>query len=113
MDRINTKVIFKETNLLSVNQINAQIKLTEVWKSQNIPSYPIQWPTRKDEIIRTGLKSSNKPELSIKGKTCIQSQTFINDAAKIWNNAPSDIKECKSIYAAKKQIKIYIQSLPI
>ena len=49
----------------------------------------------------------------VKGKTCIQSQTFINDAAKIWNNAPSDIKECKSIYAAKKQIKIYIQSLPI
>ena len=92
MDRINTKVIFKETNLLSVNQINAQIKLTEVWKSQNIPSYPIQWPTRKDEIIRMGLKSSNKPELSIKGKSCIQSKTFINDAAKIWNNAPSDIK---------------------
>ena len=113
MDRINTKVIFKETNLLSVNQINAQIKLTEVWKSQNISSYPIQWPTRKDEIFRMGLKSSNKPELSIKGKSCIQSQTFINDAAKIWNNAPSDIKECKSIYAAKKQIKIYIQSLPI
>ena len=36
MDRINTKLIFKETNLLSVNQLNAQIKLTEVWKSQNV-----------------------------------------------------------------------------
>ena len=27
LDRINTKTIFKETNLLSINQLNAQIKL--------------------------------------------------------------------------------------
>ena len=33
-DRINTKAIFNETNILSVNQLNAQAKLMEVWKSQ-------------------------------------------------------------------------------
>ena len=32
--------IFKRLNLLSINQINAQIKLTEVWKSQNTVVYP-------------------------------------------------------------------------
>ena len=36
LDQINTKIIYKETNLLSVNQINAQIKLLEVWKSQKL-----------------------------------------------------------------------------
>ena len=50
------KQIFKETNLLSVNQINAQIKLTEVWKSQNTDSYPIEWTKREDVIKRQGLK---------------------------------------------------------
>ena len=40
MDRTSTKTIFIETNLLSINQINAQIKLLEIWKSQNIESYP-------------------------------------------------------------------------
>ena len=33
--------IFKDTKLLSVNQINAQIKLLEVWKSKNFQAYPI------------------------------------------------------------------------
>ena len=37
-----------------------------------------QWINRQDVIIKTGLKNSNKPDLVIKGKSNIQSQTFIN-----------------------------------
>ena len=92
MDHINNKLIFKETGLLSVNQINAQIKLTEVWKSINVNSYPIQWSKRNDVIKRPGLKDSNKPDLVITGYSIIQSQTFFNDAARVWNSAPDDIK---------------------
>ena len=62
-DRINTKTIYNETNLLSVNQLNAQIKLTEVWKSQNDNLYPIKWTKTNEVILRPGLKSSNKPDL--------------------------------------------------
>ena len=113
MDRIGTKTIFKETNLLSINQLNAQIKLLEVWKSQNIKSYPTKWKTRKEELKREGLKSNNKPELVINGRTHLQSLTFINDAANVWNNAPCAIKECTSLSTVKKQIKIYIKTLPI
>ena len=51
-DRINTKSIFNETNLLSANQTDAQIKLFGVWKAQNNKSYPIQWLNRKDEKKR-------------------------------------------------------------
>ena len=39
LDRINTKTIFNETKILSVNQIMAQIKLAEVWKSLNLVEY--------------------------------------------------------------------------
>ena len=113
MDRISTKTIFTETNLLSINQINAQIKLLEIWKSQNIKSYPTKWKTRNEEMKRDGLKTNNKPELVIKGKSYIQSQTFINDAANVWNKAPTVLKECKSLSSVKKQIRIYIKTLPI
>ena len=113
MDRISTKRIFKETKLLSVNQINAQIKLIEVWKSLNFKAYPTQWINRNDVIRRTGLKTSNKPELVIEGISCIQSQTLVNDAAKVWNEAPAIIKECKTIITAKKHIQSYTQTLPI
>ena len=112
-DRINTKTIFKETNLLSINQLNAQTKLLEVWKSQNIKSYPTQWKTRKEEQKRQGLKSNNKPELVITGRTLGQSLTFINDAASVWNNAPNSIKSCTSIISVKKQIKSFVKTLPI
>ena len=33
-DKISTKTLLKNINGLSVNQLNAQIKLTELWKSQ-------------------------------------------------------------------------------
>ena len=57
MDSINTKTVFNEAKLHSVNQINAQIKLLEVWKSMNIPAYPIEWSKRSDELKREGLKN--------------------------------------------------------
>ena len=34
-DKQSTISLFKKVNMLSVNQINAQIKLTEIWKAVN------------------------------------------------------------------------------
>ena len=113
LDKINMKTIYKETKLLSVNQINAQIKLVEVWKSLNLKNYPIQWSTRSEVMKRTGLKDSNKPELQVKGRSHLQTLTFSNDAAKIWNEAPKNIRESKTLVSAKKYIKLFVQTLPI
>ena len=38
-DKISTKSIVKSLNMLSVNQMNAQIKLTEAWKISNVTNY--------------------------------------------------------------------------
>ena len=91
----------------------AQIKLTEVWKSLNIPDYPTQWKKREDGLKKAGLKSTNKPDLIVTGKSSLQDSTFINDAARVWNSAPQAIKNCKSTSTVKKQIKIFVRSLPV
>ena len=39
------------------------------------------------------------------GKSCSQSQTFINDAPKIRNEAPRAVKDCTSLHQAKNQTK--------
>jgi hypothetical protein len=39
-DRKSTKTLLDYQNMLSVNQIAAQIKLTEMWKASNDPQYP-------------------------------------------------------------------------
>ena len=36
-DKISTKLMLEKLGMLSVNQINAQIKLTEMWKATNDP----------------------------------------------------------------------------
>ena len=48
MDKIPTEQIYKELNLPSVNQLNAQIKLLDVWKSLKSSSHPTQWSRRND-----------------------------------------------------------------
>ena len=93
--------------------MNAQIKLLEVWKSLNDEAYPLKWVPRVDLIIRQGLKSSNKPDLVITGQSKLQMQSFINDAARIWNLAPASIKDCKSIGTVKYCIKSFVKTLPI
>ena len=40
-------------------------------------------------------------------------KTFINDAIKIWNRAPKELKECSTIYTAKKAIKQFSKTVPI
>ena len=113
MDRINTNVIFNDIKILSVNQMNAQIKLLEVWKSIYVNSYPLKWVTREDSIIKQGLKFTNKPDLVVNGHSKPQMQSFFNDAAVLWNLAPKQIKECKSIGTVKKCIKTFVKTLPI
>ena len=112
-DRVNNQIIYKDLNLLSVNQLNAQIKLLDVWKSLHDETHRTRWVKRQDLLTRTGLKSSNKPDLVTNGMTRLQMNTFYNDAAFVWNKAPTSIKECKSLITAKKQINLYIKNLPI
>ena len=40
---------YKVQNILSVNQLNGQIKLNEVWKSLNSTNYLIQW--EKEQLL--------------------------------------------------------------
>ena len=115
LDRIHTEDVFKNTNLLSINQINAQIKLTEVWKSLNFSNYLTQWDkVLNDEVVSTrNLRSANKSFLKTFGRFKIAESTFINDAAKTWNEAAMELKNFKSLYSVKKEIKKYIKTLPL
>ena len=113
-DKISNKEIYHKQNLLSVNQLNGQIKLTEVWKSINKTNYPIKWeiksiPTDGSRVTR----SSNNVTLKENKHSCYTSTSFLNDAAKLWNLTPLSLRECKSIYSAKKQIRTFVTSLPL
>ena len=43
----------------------------------------------------------------------ISSGTFVNQTARIWNQAPNTIKTATSLVIAKREIRAYVRTLPI
>ena len=88
----------------SVNQINAQAKIYEMWKSVNIVNYAIKtnFVSRTDDVVQTRAISNGllKAELL----TNISQQTFLHDAIHIWNKTPNAIQQCKTQSSAKLAI---------
>ena len=99
--------------MISVNQLNAQIKLTEAWKITHVPGYPISWKlksTNEDERQTRATSANIVPETA---RTSLSQATFNNDAKNLWNQAPLSIKNCNNITGAKRAIKEYVVTLPI
>ena len=112
-DRVPTREVFKNTNLLSINQINAQIKLTEVWKSLYYVNYPTQWAKKTNQPSTARTRSSEQISLNVTGHSRVKCASFITDAAKLWNSAPIAIKTSSSLHMAKSNIKQYVSQLPV
>ena len=93
--------------------MQAQIKLTELWKVMNTDNNPLNFTHQTPaENGRETRAVSNKILVQNKASTLSQ-DTFVYDATKTWNNAPECIKHAKSLYSAKCEIKKYCASLPM
>ena len=112
-DKVSIKSLLEKFNVVSINQLNAQIKLLEIWKSLNVEDYPLE--IRQQETM----ENSTTTRAAARGKPCgigrsnLMQSSCVSDAVKLWNMAPKEITECRSMYQAKNQIKKYIRTLPI
>ena len=114
-DKISIKLMLKKFDLLSVNQLAAKIKLTEVWKSINKEGYPINLEKYKQySEINTHLLRE-QPNRTFNDYCRLQKSeySFHVDAAKLWNYAPTEIKSALSLPLAKKAIDKFCHLLPI
>ena len=114
-ERKSKKELLANTGFLSVNQLAASIKLTETWKTINIENYPIKLEPNiidrpeSDRIMRaTTTRLWNQD-----AKSRAEKESFSRNAAKLWNAAPTEITNTKTIYIAKKAIKTHCKLLPI
>ena len=78
LDKIKTEHIYKELKIPSVNQVNAQIKLLEIWKSKHSETYPIKWVTRNDVIHDRRTRASSENVLMETYGCKTLNGTFIN-----------------------------------
>ena len=112
-DKINTKVILRNVNMLSVNQLNAQIKILEVWKATSDSSHPMNIEKITHGTNTSTTRAVAKGDLLKFGKSNLVQSTYLSDASKAWNKCPESVKLCKNLWYAKKAIKTFVETLPI
>ena len=65
------------------------------------------------KIVDARTRSIQKESLIVVGKGLKLQSTFYSDAARLWNKLLNAIKNSKSLFSAKKEIKKFIWTLPI
>ena len=112
-DKNKTSDMLTKHKMLSVNQLQAQVKLTELWKVVNTDNNPLKFTHQSPaENGRETRAVSNKKLVQTKGST-LTNDSFIYDATRLWNMAPESIKMSKSLLSAKAEIKKFCVSLPL
>ena len=112
-DKISTESLLKKFNTHSVKLLNAQVKLLEVWKSQNLDNYPLEIKKQEvSESLVTTRAASNGRLVEI-GRSAKTQNSSVSDAIRIWNSAPDSVTKSKTLYQVKNAIKAYIVSLPL
>ena len=112
-DMVSIESMLDKFRMLSANQLNASVKLLEVWKAINIDDYPLTLNRQeiKTDGVTTRADSTGKP---IKmGKSAVTQRSSVSDGIHIWNNSPKNVTESKSISQAKKEIRAFAKLLPV
>ena len=109
-DKISTDFLLNKFKTLSVNQQNASIKLLEMWKSTNLEKYPLEVERQVERKEQVSTRANVRGRPCPIGRTCLTQNTCVSDAVRCWNAAPDSIKNCKSLYLAKKEIKTFVKN---
>ena len=113
MDRVSTQELMVRSGLTPINQLVAEVKLFEVWKSLREPPFTLGAlfnPIQKTTQMVT--KSSNRETLKVPGKSKVSQSGFAASGAILWNSAPSALHEAKTRHQAKRIIKEFVRTLP-
>ena len=104
-DMIPTSSLLSKYSMLSVNQLNAQIKLVEIWKALNVDDYPLTVVKQTKDNSRVNTRADTKEKPIEIGKSVLMQKTCISDAIHVWNNAPEKFIKSITLSQAKTEIK--------
>ena len=107
--------MLKKFNLLSVNQLSAQIKLQEVWKAVHIEKYGVSLDPYSAHQDVSGRVLRPQPNRIFNDTTrlVLAEHSFHVDAAKLWNTAPINVTNASRLRMAKKAILEHVLNMPI
>jgi hypothetical protein len=92
-DGIKIEDILKSLQMMSVNQIAAQIKLKEMWKALNDSQYPLRVEQKSETEDGIGTRSLTRGDLIEFGSSTNSKKSFLGSSTRLWNVAPEEIKK--------------------
>ena len=105
-DKISTAYLLNKFGMTAVNQLNGQAKLLEMWKALNIPKYPLEIKRQSQNENGVTTRADNKERPCEIGRSCLTQKTCISDAIRLWNLGPENVHLCRTVYQAKREIKL-------
>ena len=84
-----------------------------MWKANNMDKYPTKVQKMDMNDTRTSTRAVTSGRLIEVGVSTCSKNSFYNDGVKAWIKAPDSIRNCESIWSAKKEIKLFVKNLPV
>ena len=110
-ENLPIKTLLSNQQMLSVNQISAQIKLTEIWKAINQSKYPIKVTKQLTPTNARTTRGVTAGKLIEIGSSSQSLNSFIGDATRLWNKAPTTTNKSTSLYSV--EIKKFVSTILI
>ena len=109
-DRVSVKRMLEQLGWLSINQVAAEIRLTEVWKALNLNN----GLTDLFEKVQGSTRAATPNRIQLKGQNSkLKENSFLYPSVKLWNMAPLTIVMTKTESNARKAIRSFAKSLPL
>ena len=112
-DGVHTKTLLENQKMLSVNQLAANIKLTEIWKATHVDKHPVKVSYQTTSLNGRVTRGDTSGKLIEKSGSTLSINSCVGDGTRLWNKAPLNVKNASSIWSAKKEIKLFAATLPI
>ena len=112
-DRVSIQQMLEKFNMLSANQLNASVKLLEIWKALNVKDYPLTIKKQENNEMGMSTRADSAGRPVEIGKTTLTQKTSVSDSIHLWNRAPIKVTGCVTIAQVKKEIRNYVKQLPV
>ena len=109
---MSTKSMLDKFGILSINQLNAQVKLLEIWKALNLEDYPLQIKQQSAPPTGMSTRADSKGKVIEISRSNLSRNCSVSDSIRVWNLAPDSVTGAKSGVIAKKAIQDYVKNLP-
>ena len=111
-DMVSIDSLMEKFGMLSVNQLNAQVKLAEIWKALHVDDYQLQIKQQISESTRVNTRADKIGKPIEIGRSNVTQKTCVSDAIWLWNMTPDQVRNSENLGLAKKEIKKFVRQLP-